>query len=66
MSNFVISMTTDNDAFAGDPAPEVARILRRIADRVEDGNGAGGKYQTIFDINGSDVGRWRLKEGDGP
>ena len=42
-------------------APELARILREIADQIE----AGRQYdffQTIRDINGNDVGRYALKE----
>ena len=42
-------------------APELARILREIADQIE----AGRQYdffQTIRDINGNDVGRYAIKE----
>jgi hypothetical protein len=42
------------------PGLEVARILRDIAAKI-DSNMASGCYQTIFDINGNDVGRYRLK-----
>ena len=34
---FTLSFDTDNDAFAGDPTPEVARILREAANRTEAG-----------------------------
>jgi len=59
-TEFTIKMDTGNAAFDPDPQYEVARILREIADRLER-DGANGLYQTIHDINGNDVGRWRLK-----
>ena len=60
---FMLNLTTENEAFQPDPAPEIARILRGIADRIE----AGGEYeffQTILDLNGNDVGRYALKPLD--
>lgn len=60
---FRLYIRTDNDAFADDPRPEIARILRDIANRVESGDDYH-HYRTIFDINGNDVGRFALKEGD--
>jgi hypothetical protein len=58
---FTINMTCDNDAFAQQPAGfEVARILREIADKLED-KGPSGFFETIHDLDGNDVGRWRLK-----
>lgn len=60
---FKLMMSCDNAAFEDRPGPEVARILRAIAARVEDWDGYD-KYQTVFDINGNDVGRWRLGEVD--
>ena len=56
---FTLTIHTDNAAFLGDPGPEVARILRRTADRIAAGE-ATGLFQTIFDINGNDVGRFKL------
>lgn len=57
---FNVQMTCDNDAFAEDPNPEVARILRELADRVERGevdNHIGRtQYRSLFDINGNNVG----------
>jgi hypothetical protein len=41
-------------------APELARILRKIADDIE--NGAQYDFfQTIHDVNGNDVGRYAIK-----
>lgn len=67
MSSFKLNVHTDNAAFCdeetGDPAPasELARILRKVADRVEAGEDIS-HYLTIFDANGNDVGRFALKE----
>jgi len=41
-------------------APELARILREVADRIEGGD-MFGMYRTIHDMNGNDVGRFALK-----
>jgi hypothetical protein len=58
---FVLSLTTDNDAFQPEPALELAVILRKIADQIEAGDRDIHCYQTIFDTNGNDVGRYALK-----
>jgi len=60
---FRLYVRTGNAAFADDPAPELARILRAIADRVESGEDLS-HYLTVFDVNGNDVGRFALKEED--
>jgi hypothetical protein len=57
---FTINMTCDNAAFEDEPEAEVARILRSIAAQLEQ-EGTSRFYETIFDENGNDVGRWRLK-----
>lgn len=61
---FTVTIDTDNEAFQGydhGPGPEVARILRAIADKLEFRDGYD-KHQTVFDANGNDVGRFRLTE----
>lgn len=60
MPRFTLAMDCDHAAFGDDPAPEAARILRAIADRL-DAEGAAWHFQTIHDANGNDVGRWRLR-----
>lgn len=55
---FILKFDTDSDAFADDPTIEIARILRHVADRVESGEDCG-RYLTVFDINGNDVGRFK-------
>lgn len=60
MATFRLFIDTDNDAFNPDPGPELARLLRKIADRIEDD--VPDHYRTILDINGNDVGRYAVKE----
>ena len=62
---FKIEMSTDNAAF-GDTresqAEEVARILEWVARDLRSNFWArSGLYQTMFDLNGNDVGRFIIK-----
>lgn len=70
MTTFTVNIKCDNAAFANDDgddttpesaAPELARILREIAQKIEDGYDYD-KFQTIRDINGNDVGRYAIKD----
>jgi hypothetical protein len=61
--SFQLALDCDNDAFADDPAAEVARILRHVADRLDAGE-TFDDYQTLLDENGNDVGRARLAHPD--
>ena len=54
---FTLSFDCGNSAFFDDVAPEVARILREIANQVE--NGAA--HSTIRDINGNIIGNFIVK-----
>lgn len=54
MATYSITIKTDNAAFADDPAPEIARILRRLADRLEADGVA--PERVLFDVNGNRVG----------
>ena len=66
---FTIKIDCGNDAFT-DPrdgsttpdsaASELARILRAIADKIDNGQDYR-MFQTILDVNGNDVGRYALK-----
>lgn len=60
-----VRIDTDNDAFAGDGEQEVARLLRKVAKRVEGGEFDG----VIVDINGNRCGsfdlRLELPQGEG-
>lgn len=57
----IIKVDTGNSAFDGDGLQdETARILRDIADKIETEGAVQYTYRTIFDLNGNDVGRWKL------
>lgn len=73
MLTFRLFINLGNDAMR--TADDLAAALRTIADSVEhpramapfaetdaDGNLGAGWYQTIFDVNGNDVGRFAVKE----
>lgn len=51
---FTMNVTTHNEAFRYDG--EVARILRAIAEKVEQGETGG----PIMDSNGNSVGEWEF------
>lgn len=55
MSELRLSMELGNDAFADDAASEVARILRVLADRIE--QGLPDEPIRLRDINGNTVGQ---------
>ena len=54
--SFLLKIRCENAAFSDDPALEVARLLREIARRVEDGARMGG----VRDINGNSVGHFGM------
>ena len=60
-TTFRLHIRTDNAAFDGYMHFETARILREVADRLDQGE-AFTLYQTLHDINGNDVGRAAFKE----
>jgi hypothetical protein len=53
-TKFVLQIATDNAAFAGDPRPELARLLRETAGLVAASRMSG----ALFDINGNRVGEF--------
>lgn len=58
---FEIKLRTEGAAFDGTAPQEVARILRKIADRLDSDEWDGyDKYQTVLDLYGNDCGRWKL------
>lgn len=57
---FTMNVDTGNDAFHQDPGGELARILRVVADKIERGDYHPGHSKTILDVNGNDVGRWKI------
>lgn len=56
---FTLSFKTDNAAFDDDPTPEIARILREIAQKVDAGIDEG----AVYDINGNRIGDFKRKVG---
>lgn len=63
MSEFQVTIRTDNAAFVDDDGPyEVARILRDIADQIEV-SGRLSRFHTVSirDINGDRVGGYKHK-----
>lgn len=57
--HLTLRMNMDNAAFEMYPASEAARLLRLVAEKME--NGAdGGK---LLDINGNTVGTWSVRGG---
>jgi hypothetical protein len=57
---FSLTFDCDNAAFDDFPESEIARILRSVADRVDDGDRDPGGL--IFDVNGNHVGEWNIEE----
>ena len=64
MSSFILQVFTDNAAFTDQeteelvPAPEIARILRLIADSLTDIPLDADERHLVRDINGNRVGSW--------
>lgn len=61
MSTFRLTIRTDNAAFIDAGGAELSRILRRIADDVQDFRlplEVSIKTQAMLDINGNRVGGW--------
>lgn len=61
---FNLYVNCDNAAFDSNPAPEVVRILREVAQQIEDAGEVPDMFKTIRDVNGNDVGRYALKPDD--
>lgn len=61
---FKLEIHTGNAAFdeiEGNAGPELARILRELADRIGDGV-PNGDSASLFDYNGNRVGSWSYAE----
>lgn len=58
MNSFSLQMDTGNAAFDDEPASEIARILRDVADRLEQQGAGDGN---LIDHNGNTVGRFTSK-----
>lgn len=69
---FTLRIDTDNAAFQADtgdaypafsPGPELARTMRKLADRLDDGTDH--TDGLLYDINGNRVGSWEITEREG-
>jgi hypothetical protein len=52
MEKIVITIKTTNAAFEGNEEAEVAKMLRELADKLENGQ----RPEVLFDLNGNRVG----------
>lgn len=66
MNRLEINIKTDNAAFDDEArGPELARILRRLADQFDNGDLPDSDPWIIHDINGNRVGyAWHVEESD--
>lgn len=55
---FNLEIATDNDAFADGAGTEIARLLRELANKIEDHSTSA--TGTMRDYNGTTVASWRL------
>lgn len=63
-NRFIVELECENEAFVGGVSAEVARILRNIADRIEDVplDGRAVPIGTARDLNGNRVGSFRFDD----
>lgn len=62
---FRIEIATDNAAFDDDPASEVGRILRKLAENfLHFGDWRAAESGDVRDYNGNTVGRWQYTPED--
>ncbi|MET3996018.1 hypothetical protein ABID65_007690 [Bradyrhizobium sp. S3.9.2] len=62
MAKFKLEFTADNAAFDDQPATEIARILRKVADVVVQNGDLDG---IVVDMNGNVVGSYSLTKAKG-
>lgn len=58
--SITIKIDTDNAAFEDSPGYEVARILRQLADKINQFDGLAG-YIKLYDVNGNKVGAFEVE-----
>jgi hypothetical protein len=64
MATFTIEIELYNAAFAGSPVDrdtEIARILRGVAEQVEEDGSHPGSREPVWDINGNPCGYWVVR-----
>lgn len=64
LSEFTLNIRTDNAAFFDEDSgresvEEISRILRKVADRLDQGDWYEGHTRSILDINGNRVGGYK-------
>lgn len=57
---FELKIETLTDAFDGNPNPELARILRKLADKLGGAPDRQVDGEAVMDVNGNTVGRWSV------
>lgn len=57
---FRLTLNCDNDAFAFEKQDYIARLLRDVADRLEEGDSCN-TWCDIRDVDGNTVGQFALK-----
>lgn len=64
MSEFVLTVSLDNDAFTGDATPELVRILSDVAGKLESWGADNYRNSTgsIVDVNGNRVGGFVVRD----
>lgn len=61
-STFLLRINVENDAFDRDTTGELARILRELADRLDNDSGqVFDRFQNVTDYNGNIVGQFAIK-----
>lgn len=58
---FTLTVEMDNEAFVYQEGKETARILRKLADKLE-AQLREGDSGRLMDFNGNRVGEWRVEE----
>lgn len=61
---YTLTIRTDGAAFEEEAGPELARILRRLADGLDRGGIAPEDVTRLYDINGNNVGRAHTVDQD--
>ena len=64
MKGIRLLIDTRNAAFEGNPNGEVARILRKLSERIDEGVFLTATHQNLIDINGNTVGYVFIEEDD--
>lgn len=62
---FKLEFRTDNSAFEGDLAtPEIAAVIRRLADAIDGRRYPHGSGGSLYDANGNRIGAWSYEPSE--